>query len=126
MPTNEPTSNFNWATEEVSELYSINGNDILVVNKVEPTNSYINSGVLAGQPFPRPYVNYSLSSHGEWIGYLRSGEIGNNYKWMDPSTTITDMANMFGGTWEDLGTSSFTMTGGPSSTQTLKLFNRTA
>lgn len=118
-----PTTTYDWATTDVEEAVILGGNNILVENKVEPTESYLNSGILARQPWPQPYINYVLNAHGEWIDYLRRGEIG-DVMWMETTVTAGDMATRFGGTWDDLGTTDFTMA--PSGTETLRLFKRSA
>lgn len=118
-----PTTVTTWAINDVQEVVNIGGNNIIVFNKVEPTASYLNSGTLAREPFPRPYINYMLNSHGLWIDHVHQGDVG-DYRWMPTSTTATDMANRFGGTWNDLGTADFTMT--PAATETLRLFVKTA
>ncbi len=119
----KPTTLTEWATSDFDEVVNIGGNLILVTNKVEPTASYLDSGVIARQPFPRPYVNYVLNSHGLHIDYLYEGDIG-DYKWMGTAITESEMNSRFGGSWTDLGTTTFTMS--PSGSETLRLFRKDA
>ncbi len=119
----QPTTLTSWATNDVQEVVNLGGSVFIVFNKAEPTESFLNSGVLARQPWPRPYVNYMLNSHGQWIEHLNQGEIG-DIKWMPTTTTATEMETRFTGTWEDLGTTSFSMT--PSGNESLRLFRKTA
>ncbi len=118
-----PSTLTRWATDDFQEVVDIGGNLIIVFNKVEPTASYLDSGTVARQPFPRPYVNYMFNSHGLWIDHVHQGDIG-DVRWMASTTTATDMNTRFGGTWADLGTTDFTMT--PAATETLRLFRKTA
>lgn len=118
-----PTTRYEWATEYVQEVVSSGGNLFFVDNKTVPTDSVLNSGVLAHEPPLRPYINYTLNSHGQWIEFHRAGNVG-DVKWVDPSTTSGDMSTRHLGTWEDLGTTNFSMT--PAGTETLRLFKKTA
>lgn len=114
----QPVTSVSWATTEVTEVVNIGGNNLIVTNKVEPTASYLNAGVLAREPFPRPYVNYILNSHGQWIEYLNEGDTG-DFKLVASSTTAAGMTDRFGGSWVDHGTDSF-------AGQTLRLFEKTS
>lgn len=113
-----PLTQYRWATNDVQETVTIGGNAIVVDNKVEPTTAVLNSGTLARQPLIRPYLNYMLQSHGAWIEWLRIGEVG-DFKIMPTSATSSSMATRFGGTWTDLGTTTFTLS--PSGAQTVRL-----
>lgn len=121
MPT--PTTVYEWAIEDQQEVVFSGGSIFFVDNKAVPTDSVLNSGVLAYEPWNRSYANYTLNSHGQWIGHFRSGNIGDT-KWVDPSTTVGDMSTRHLGTWDDLGTTTFSMT--PAGTETLRLFKKTA
>lgn len=116
-----PTTEYRWATDDVQESVEIGGSPVLVDNKVEPTLAYLDSGILARQPAIRSYINYILNSHGEWIEHLREGEVG-DFKLMPTATTSGNMATRFGGTWTDLGTTTFTLS--PSGSQAVRLFVR--
>ena len=115
-----PITTYVWATDNVGEyVTSPDGlSSVLVLNKVAPDVATLQSGVRARQPLVRPYYNYVLNSHGQWIDHLRAGEIG-DYKFMPTATTITDMTNRFSGTWVDHGTDTF-------AGQTRRVFDRTA
>lgn len=115
-----PITEYEWATSNVAEyVLSPDGeSSVLVLNKVAPDVATQQSGVRARQPVVRSYYNYMLNSHGQWIDWLRAGDVG-DFKLMPSSTTATDMQNNFTGTWTDHGTDTF-------AGQTLKLFERTA
>jgi hypothetical protein len=118
-----PTTQYEWATEDVEEVVNVGGSNIIFPNKTEPTDSYLNTGVEARQPWPQAYINYILNSHYQWIQWLLEGEIG-DVRFMPTSTTATDMDNTFNGTWEDLGTT--TLTTSISGSETFRLFRKTA
>lgn len=102
-----PTETLGWATNQVNETVNIGNNNILVTNKVEPTAGIKNSGILARQPWPRPYLNWLFDNYYRWIENLDTRD---NYVGIikicasSAGRTITDFADEFGGTWVLRGT----------------------
>jgi hypothetical protein len=119
---NVPSGGFaEWATNTVFESVTINGSPVSVNNKVEPTQAFKDSGELARQNLPRPYLNYTLNLTDLWIQNLdtRTSLLGKIELTSDATRTVTDYANEFGGTWTSHG--SDTISG-----LTVYLFERSA
>lgn len=115
-----PTTSYDWATSNYAEhVISPDGEStVLVLNKVAPDVATQQAGVTARKPVIRSYYNYMLNSFGQWIGYLRAGEIG-DFKFMAAGTTPAQMTARFTGTWTDHGTDTF-------AGQTVQVLERTA
>jgi len=119
----KPSAGFpEWATNTVFESVIINGSPVSVNNKIEPTQAFKDSGELARQNLPRPYINYTLNLTDLWVQNLdtRTSFLG-KVEWANSTAgrTITDYQNEFGGTWVQLTNESL---GGI----TMNIFERTA
>lgn len=114
-PTLQPT----WATNVVEEQVEIGGNTILVTNKVEPTQEFKNSGNLARENLPRPYLNFQFDLLAGWILHLDERYVVGDYHLGSSSDTAPAVSTRLGGTWVSRGTD--TIAG-----QTVQLFEKTA
>lgn len=117
----KPTETLGWATNTVNESVNIGGNNILVTNKVQPTQELKDSGVLAREPWARPYLNWVLNYFTRWLRHLNSngiadydmitdydvsgltkGSDGNIYKALianGPASSVVDPVGDVSGTW---------------------------
>lgn len=117
----KPTSPLGWATNVVNETVTIGVDDVLVTNKVEPTQELKDSGVLAREPWSRPYLNFLFDYIMRWLGHLNTegiatydaitdypvqglakGSDGNVYEVRianGPTTTVVNPVGDATGTW---------------------------
>lgn len=118
---NKPIETIGWATSQVDEAVNIDGSNILVTNKVEPTQELKDSGVLAREKWARPYMNWLFDFLMRWVDNLdtRTAYIGKVEITTDSGRTVTDYQNEFGGTWVQLSNDTI---GG----STVYVFERTA
>ena len=115
----KPTKNTGWASISVQQAVTIDGEVVLVPNKLEPSPEWQLNGELWRVNLPYPYVNYKLDELTQWVDYLDSLVAVGDFKVLATSETATTVGNRFGGTWTDHGTD--TLAG-----QTIRLFERTA
>jgi len=113
-----PEEDFDWATTQLSETVTNNeGDSVVAINRVEPSTSFKQTGILARGRVIRSYINYVLFALGRWVLYLREGEIG-DFKVMPPTATVASVQERFNGTWADRGTD--TLAG-----QSVRIFEKT-
>ena len=113
-----------WANNVVDEPVEIGGNTILVTNKVEPTQEFKDSGELARENLPRPYLNYQFDLINQWIEHLDERYAVGDFFHGATSETATTIGDRLGGTWTDHGTYSVTTSG--TGNVTMRLFEKTA
>lgn len=112
MATAKPSVIAEWATQD--EVDVVTG----AANKVAPTAQFVLSGQKRRQPVIRPYLNYTLNNHGEWIKYISEQLAGLGTPILEaayPIGTIyenktdgTNPATLLGfGTWAPCGTGRF-------------------
>jgi len=107
-----------WGTVVVNEPISQQGATTLVTNKVEPTEAFKSTGVLARQPFPRPYLNYQFDVIARWLEHLDERYIVGDFHYGGNLDNATDVSVRLGGTWVDHGTTTVLA-------QTVRLFEKT-
>lgn len=114
-----PTSSYEWCVNEKFQDKVIDGKIVLVKNKEEPDTGVKQTGIPVNSTLLRGYVNYQLSSLGEWVGHFREGTVGDIYMTTVLTTTATDVMLDKLNTWIDLGTD--TIAG-----ESVRVFKRTA
>lgn len=85
----KPTSTAEWALNEIIETIGPNN----FVNRVEPPQGIKDDGVLAIEPWSRPFLNYQLYIASQWFQYLDEAfyPIGSTYQEtlnVNPSSTL--------------------------------------
>ena len=115
----KPTVTASWATDVVNEPVVIGGNTLLVTNKVEPTQEFKDSGGLARENLPRPYINYQFDLIDQWLKHLDERYAIGDYHLGASGDTAGAVSTRLGGTWVSHGTD--TVAG-----QTVQLFEKTA
>ena len=91
-------------------------------NKYKPIPQYQDSGIKRGQPVPRQFFNWMMAKIDDWFAHIGNRTVVGSIRiTADPSQTITDYANRFGGTWQFNGTQDWTV-----SNETTYIFERTA
>lgn len=120
----KPSLTPDWAENTVDEPVIIDGNTILVTNKVEPTAGYKNSGELAREPLPRPYLNYQFNLINQWLKHLDERYSIGDFVNAATTETATTIGNRLGGVWTDHGT--YSVTTSITGSVTMRLFEKTA
>jgi hypothetical protein len=98
-----PTEDLRWASEDVTEVTSVNGVPVLVTNKVEPDPAFKNTGILARQRVSRARINWFFNLTSRYIKHLvERYAVGSVY------TSILDedeeeLSERLGGVWTKFG-----------------------
>lgn len=105
-----PAQEFRWSSSTVDETVEINGINVLVTNKVEPDESFKNTGILARQPVPRSRVNWAFNLIGMYITHLIEKDAVGTIHLQDTNESNGDVSTRLGGSWVQLGTTSMAST----------------
>jgi hypothetical protein len=102
----KPTVNTEWAaTLSAQSIIDKNGNAAVVLNRVEPSNSYKGSGIPPATPVIRNYFNYWMNAVHQRLNWLYATEVGTVLEFADSAgMTSILLQNDRGGTWVDHGT----------------------
>ena len=108
-----------WATNLVQESVVIDGVTLTVNNKEEPTVNFGNSGLLARENLPRPYLNWNFDLIAQWIRHLDERFAIGDFHLGDPAETASTIGVRLGGVWVDHGLDTI-------AAQSVRLFQKTA
>ena len=120
----KPNVDTRWASNEITiPVIDINGNSVLVLNRLEPTTQYKDTGLQPLVPITGGALNYKLYADYLMIEWLRAQEIGTILEFEDGTMDQTQLELDRGGSWDDLGTVSRGYSGG---SVTVRGFQKTA
>jgi hypothetical protein len=98
-----PTEDLRWASEDVTEVTSINGVPVLVTNKVEPDPAFKNTGILARQRVGRARINWFFDLTSRYIKHLvERYAVGSVYTSVIDEN-VTTLSARLGGVWTKFG-----------------------
>lgn len=94
----KPTDTGDWALNLVTETKGEN----TYVNKIKPSQGFVESGVLALEPWSRPFLNFQLYVASEWHRWIDSAlyPIGNVYT---ETQNVNPNSTLGMGTWNNIG-----------------------
>lgn len=120
----KPNVDTRWASNQVAiPVVDINGNSVLVLNRLEPTTQYKDTGLQPLVPITGGALNYKLYADYLMIEWLRAQEVGTILEFEDGTMDQAQLELDRGGSWDDLGTVSRGYSGG---SVTVRGFQKTA
>lgn len=71
--------------------------------KIEPPASFIQTGLLARQPWPRVWHNFYLNNHSQFLQFINDEILGVGTVLSYSDGNAPDFVNDFEGTWTNIG-----------------------